>query len=76
LQALGGGRAEDPELGKNLRRHMRRLAHDFIAEAIRGARAEGSPQRGRKADAEELVLLTDGVSAMVGRRSALLESRK
>src|ERR1700756_2769924 len=70
VQALGEA-AEDPELRKHLRKHMREV-HDFIASAIRRGQAEGSLHAARDAEAEAWVFLSGGVFGMVGRRVGLL----
>ena len=70
VQALGEA-AEDPELRKHLRRHMREV-HDFIADVIRRGQAEGALNPNRNADAEAWSFLAGGVLGMVGRRIGLL----
>jgi len=70
VQALGEA-AEDPELRKHLRKHMREV-HDFIAGAIRRGQEEGSLNAARDAEAEAWVFLAGGVFGMVGRRIGLL----
>ena len=70
VQALGEA-AEDPELRKHLRKHMREV-HDFIAGAIRRGQEEGSLNADRDAEAEAWVFLAGGVFGMVGRRVGLL----
>jgi AcrR family transcriptional regulator len=74
VQALGEA-AEDPELRKHLRRHMREV-HDFIADAIRRGQAEGALNAARNADAEAWSFLAGGVLGMVGRRIGLLEEQE
>ena len=71
VQALGEA-AEDPELRRHLRRHMREV-HDFIAGVIRRGQEEGSLNRARDADAEAWTFLAGGVLGMVGRRIGLLD---
>jgi AcrR family transcriptional regulator len=71
VQALGEA-AEDPELRKHLRRHMREV-HDFIADVIRRGQAEGVLHAERNADAEAWTFLAGGVLGMVGRRIGLLD---
>ena len=71
VQALGEA-AEDPELRKHLRRHMREV-HDFLADVIRRGQAEGSLAAGRDADAEAWIFLSGGIFGMVGRRIGLLD---
>ena len=70
VQALGEA-AEDPELRKHLRRHMREV-HDFLADVIRRGQAEGVLHADRDADAEAWAFLAGGVLGMVGRRIGLL----
>jgi AcrR family transcriptional regulator len=70
VQALGEA-AEDPELRKHLRKHMREV-HDFVADAIRRGQEEGSLHADRDAEAEAWVFLAGGVFGMVGRRVGLL----
>jgi AcrR family transcriptional regulator len=74
VQALGEA-AEDPELRKHLRRHMREV-HDFIADVIRRGQAEGVLNAHRNADAEAWSFLAGGVLGMVGRRIGLLEEQE
>ena len=71
VQALGEA-AEDPELRKHLRRHMREV-HDFLAVVIRRGQAEGVLHADRNADAEAWAFLAGGVLGMVGRRIGLLD---
>jgi AcrR family transcriptional regulator len=71
VQALGEA-AEDPELRKHLRRHMREV-HDFMADVIRRGQAEGVLHADRNADAEAWAFLAGGVLGMVGRRIGLLD---
>jgi AcrR family transcriptional regulator len=71
VQALGEA-AEDPELRKHLRRHMREV-HDFMADLIRKGQAEGVLHGDRDADAEAWTFLSGGVLGMVGRRIGLLD---
>jgi AcrR family transcriptional regulator len=71
VQALGEA-AEDPELRKHLRRHMREV-HDFMADVIRRGQAEGVLHAERNADAEAWTFLAGGVLGMVGRRIGLLD---
>jgi AcrR family transcriptional regulator len=70
VQALGEA-AEDPELRKHLRRHMREV-HDFMAAVIRRGQEEGVLNAARNADAEAWTFLAGGVLGMVGRRIGLL----
>jgi AcrR family transcriptional regulator len=71
VQALGEA-AEDAELRRHLRRHMREV-HDFIAGVIRRGQEEGVLHPGRDADAEAWTFLAGGVLGMVGRRIGLLD---
>jgi AcrR family transcriptional regulator len=70
VQALGEA-AEDPELRKHLRRHMREV-HDFMADVIRRGQEEGVLNPNRNADSEAWTFLAGGVLGMVGRRIGLL----
>jgi AcrR family transcriptional regulator len=71
VQALGEA-AEDPELRKHLRKHMREV-HDFLADVIRRGQADGSLAADRDADAEAWIFLSGGIFGMVGRRIGLLD---
>jgi len=71
VQALGEA-AEDPELRKHLRRHMREV-HHFIADVIRRGQEQGVLNAERDADAEGWSFLAGGVLGMVGRRIGLLD---
>ena len=71
VQAVGEA-AEDPELKKHLRRHMREV-HDFIADLLRRGQDEGVLNADRDADAEAWSFLAGGVLGMVGRRIGLLD---
>ena len=71
VQALSEA-AEDPELRRHLRRHMREV-HDFVADVIRRGQEEGTLNRARDADAEAWTFLAGGVLGMVGRRIGLLD---
>jgi len=70
VQALGEA-AEDAELRRHLRKHMREV-HDFVADAIRRGQEEGSLHADRDPEAEAWVFLAGGVFGMVGRRVGLL----
>ena len=74
VQALGEA-AEDPELRKHLRRHMREV-HDFIADVIRRGQEEGVLHPDRNADAEAWSFLAGGVLGMVGRRIGLPDEQE
>ena len=74
MQALSEA-AEDPELRRHLRRHMREV-HDFIAGVIRRGQEEGTLNRDRDADAEAWTFLAGGVLGMVGRRIGLLDEQE
>jgi len=74
VQALGEA-AEDPELRKHLRRHMREV-HDFMADVIRRGQKEGVLHADRNADAEAWTFLAGGVLGMVGRRIGLLDEQE
>ena len=71
VQALSEAN-EDPELRRQLRRHMRAV-HDFVAGVIRRGQEEGVLHADRNADAEAWTFLAGGVLGMVGRRIGLLE---
>ena len=70
VQALSEAN-EDPELRRQLRRHMREV-HDFIAAVIRRGQDEGVLNPARNAEAEAWTFLAGGVLGMVGRRIGLL----
>ncbi|HZR95144.1 MAG TPA: TetR/AcrR family transcriptional regulator [Gaiellaceae bacterium] len=70
VQALSEAN-EDPELRKQLRRHMREV-HDFVAGVIRRGQEQGVLHAGRNADAEAWTFLAGGMLGMVGRRLGLL----
>ncbi|HLX19324.1 MAG TPA: TetR/AcrR family transcriptional regulator [Gaiellaceae bacterium] len=70
VQALGEA-ADDEELQKHLKGHMREV-HDFVADTIRRGQAEGSLHRDRDAEAEAWVFMAGGLLGMVGRRLGLL----
>ena len=74
VQALGEA-AEDPELRKHLRRHMREV-HDFLAALIRRGQEEGVLHQDRDADAEAWSFLAGGMLGMVGRRVGLLDDQE
>jgi AcrR family transcriptional regulator len=74
VQALSEA-AEDPELRRHLRRHMREV-HDFTAGVIRRGQEEGTLNRARDADAEAWTFLAGGVLGMVGRRIGLLDEQE
>jgi AcrR family transcriptional regulator len=71
VQALSEA-AEDPELRKHLRRHMREV-HGFLVDVIRRGQADGSLAQDRDPDAEAWLFLAGGVLGMVGRRIGLLD---
>jgi AcrR family transcriptional regulator len=64
--------ADDAELRRHLRRHMREV-HDFTAAMLRRGQQEGVIARERDADAEAWVMLAGGLLGMVGRRIGLLD---
>jgi AcrR family transcriptional regulator len=70
VQALSEAN-EDPELRRQLRRHMREV-HDFVAGVIRRGQEQGVLNPDRNADAEAWTFLAGGVLGMVGRRIGLL----
>lgn len=74
VQALGEA-AEDPELRKHVRRHMREV-HDFIAAVIKRGQEEGVLHPERDADVEAWSFLAGGMLGMVGRRVGLLDDQE
>jgi len=74
VQALSEA-AEDPELRRHLRRHMREV-HDFTAAVIRRGQEEGTLHPARDPDAEAWTFLAGGVLGMVGRRIGLLKEEE
>ena len=74
VQALSEA-AEDPELRRHLRRHMREV-HHFTAAVIRRGQEEGTLHASRDADAEAWTFLAGGVLGMVGRRIGLLNEQE
>jgi len=70
VQALGEA-AEDPELRKHLRSHMREV-HDFLADVIRRGQADGSLAADRDPDAEAWIFLSGGMLGTIGRRVGLV----
>jgi AcrR family transcriptional regulator len=74
VQALGEA-AEDAELRRHLRRHMREV-HDFVAELIRRGQEQGAISPERDAEAEAWIMLAGGILGMVGRRVGLLDDRE
>ena len=70
VQALSEA-AEDPELRRHLRRHMREV-HGFVAGVIRRGQEQGVLHRERDPDAEAWIFLAGGILGMVGRRVGLL----
>ena len=63
--------AEDQELRRHLRRHMREV-HGFVADLIRRGQEQGVLHADRDADAEAWVFIAGGMLGMVGRRVGLL----
>jgi AcrR family transcriptional regulator len=63
--------AEDQELRRHLRRHMREV-HGFVADMIRRGQEQGVLHADRDADAEAWVFIAGGMLGMVGRRVGLL----
>lgn len=74
VQALSEA-AEDPELRKHLRRHMREV-HDFVAGLVRRGQEQGAISPERDADAEAWLMLAGGILGMVGRRVGLLDDHE
>ena len=71
VQALGEA-AEDAELRRHLRRHMREV-HRFWVDVIRRGQEEGVLHPERDAEAEAWIFLAGGILGMVGRRIGLLD---
>jgi AcrR family transcriptional regulator len=71
VQALGEA-AEDPELRRHLRRHMREV-HRFWIDVIRRGQQEGVLHPDRDADAEAWMFVAGGILGLVGRRIGLLD---
>jgi len=67
--------ADDHELRRHLRRHMREV-HDFTAAMLRRGQAEGVIAPDRDAEAEAWLLLAGGLLGMVGRRIGLLDDEE
>jgi len=63
--------AEDDELRKHLRRHLRAV-HDFVADAMRRGQAEGVLNPERDAEIEAWSFISGGILGMIGRRIGLL----
>jgi AcrR family transcriptional regulator len=63
--------ADDPELAKHLRRHLRGV-HDFVAGAIRRGQEAGVLNPERDADSEAWHFVSGGILGMIGRRIGLL----
>ena len=63
--------AEDADLRKHLRAHMREV-HDFTAAMLRRGQEQGVIAADRDADAEAWIFLAGGLLGMVGRRIGLL----
>jgi TetR/AcrR family transcriptional regulator len=59
--------SEDPEIRRAMRGHLREV-HDFIADTIRRAQAEGGVIAERDAEAEAWVFISLGLLGSVGRR--------
>ena len=64
--------ADDVELRKHLRRHMREV-HDFTADMIRRGQEQGVLCADRDANAEAWLFLAGGLLGMVGRRLGLID---
>ena len=71
VQALSEA-AEEPELKKHVRRHMREV-HDFLVGLIRRGQVQGVISADRDADAEAWIMLAGGILGLVGRRIGLLD---
>jgi AcrR family transcriptional regulator len=74
VQALSEA-AEDPELRRHLRRHMREV-HDFVAGLIRRGQEQGAISAERDANSEAWIMLAGGILGMVGRRVGLLDDQE
>jgi AcrR family transcriptional regulator len=72
VQALSEA-TEDPELRKYLRKHMREV-HEYFADVIRRAQAQGVFHADRDVDAEAWLFLAGNILLMVGRRVGLLDT--
>jgi AcrR family transcriptional regulator len=70
VQALAEA-ADDRELRRHLRRHMREV-HDLTAAMLRRGQEEGVIARGRDADAEAWIFLAGGILGLVARRIGVL----
>ncbi len=71
VQALSEA-AEDSELRRHLRRHMRDV-HEFVASLVRRGQEQGVISSARDPDAEAWIMLAGGILGMVGRRVGLLD---
>ena len=74
VQALGEA-AEDPDLRRHLRGHMREV-HDFVADLIRRGQEQGAIAAERDPDSEAWIMLAGGILGMVGRRVGLLDEKE
>jgi len=74
VQALGEA-AEDPDLRRHLRSHMREV-HDFVADLVRRGQAQGAIAAERDPDSEAWIMLAGGILGMVGRRLGLLDDKE
>lgn len=64
--------ADDSELRRHLRRHMREV-HAFTASVLRRGQEQGTIAADRDVDAEAWIFLAGGVLGMVGRRIGLVD---
>jgi AcrR family transcriptional regulator len=62
--------ADDPELRRHLRRHLREV-HDFVADAVRRGQADGRIANDRDPEAEAWLFIAGGLLGMLGRRIGL-----
>jgi AcrR family transcriptional regulator len=74
VQALGEA-AEDPELRRHLRRHMRAV-HDFTADMLRRGQEQGTIAVDRDVDSEAWIFLAGGILGVVGRRLGILDEQE
>jgi AcrR family transcriptional regulator len=74
VQALGDA-ADDPELKRHLRSHMREV-HDFVANLIRRGQEQGAIAEERDPDSEAWIMLAGGILGMVGRRVGVLDDKE
>ncbi|HXH96828.1 MAG TPA: helix-turn-helix domain-containing protein [Gaiellaceae bacterium] len=71
IQALTEA-ADDEDLRRHLRRHMREV-HDFTASVLRRGQEQGVIAGARDADAEAWIFLAGGILGTVARRIGILD---